>query len=204
MHSFSSLHNNPKAFYLFKKGVFFAVLLLCSLLAEGYLLWRAHWTTPKHILLDKFKKTCQGSFASDLGTVGLENHGNRCFANSTIQALFNCTQFREMILDDSDPNSLRHSSYKNLKSLFEKMSSPFLDCNACSPELLYKSFPRDSGLHQLFRGYRQQDSAEFFASLCDHLASLQDFQLGKRLVDLFEIQKETTLRCQQCKRVRAV
>lgn len=106
------------------------------------------------------------------GLCGLQNLGNTCFMNSSLQCISNCYELTEYFLKDyfkkdvNKDNPLGSggdlcTAYANLlKNLWYGRSRPF------SPWNFKRSI---SGFQQMFSGYQQHDTQEFLNYLLDGL-----------------------------------
>lgn len=87
--------------------------------------------------------------------IGLENKSNTCYANSVIQALYFCTEFRSKVLDAKPlPNSL----LKHLQELFQNLKSFKKKTGVLSAKMFMRQVKT---LNELFNNDHHHDSHEF-------------------------------------------
>lgn len=100
---------------------------------------------------------------------GLDNHGNTCYCNSVLQALFHCEQFRQACLSQKLTGD---SLVTGLRDLFTQMELQGKSGESSS----YKSLSTKQFLtrlrekNEMFRGTEQHDAHEFFNYLINEIA----------------------------------
>ncbi len=117
--------------------------------------------------------------------VGLENVGNTCYANSLLQALHHCVDFKIAVMAKMEMNSARLVC-RQLARVFSMLDS--------EP----RSFPPRDFLKTLPEQYRvgdQQDVAEFGK----HLLDLVERELGTDSMNFFTGKIQSSVTCSLCK-----
>lgn len=126
--------------------------------------------------------------------IGLENKGYICYANSILQCLYFCKEFRRHLLDQpiTDPDSLLGT----LKDLFLTISSSKKKSGVVDSK---KFMQRLRSLFSIFDNEEHHDSHEFLISLISHL----DDELKKNSQEswvqtLFEGKTASETKCTGC------
>ena len=133
---------------------------------------------------------------------GLENLGNTCYLNSVVQSLFHTDAFRELLLrgggsleSQSSGGSMRNENPElllALKRLFTFMTLSMR--NALEGDSIITPFRR-ALRDEAYRGYQQQDAAEFTKYLLNELADTCGL---RKAVDLFGGHLTTSVCCGRC------
>lgn len=123
------------------------------------------------------------------GVVGLQNLGNTCFMNSSIQCLSNVKIFREHFITDAFRDTLNQKAFKTNGKLAEAFAQLLKDMwNPNATQVAPREFKYQIGqFAEQFTGYRQHDSMEFIEYLLDGLKEdLNRVQGSKPFVELKE------------------
>jgi len=126
---------------------------------------------------------------------GLENLGNTCYLNATVQCLQGIPKLSEALRSYSSEN-LDPTVSKALGDLFKKMSSTK---ESFSPwgfvSFFRQAFPRFAQMDENRRGFLQQDAGEFLTELLNRIKA--DGVNGDIIKDLFEFEMERTEKCSE-------
>lgn len=146
------------------------ILLLSCLGVQIFLLSSVRWIDEPYILRQQlFGRSFSASpIPVYLGTLGLENTGNRCFANSTIQALYNCVDFRREIMSDCHSDS-DDPIYSLFRQIFSSLSNADSCFSVCSAEPLYLKLRKVATFTNLFFANLPEDAAEFRTNFLNYL-----------------------------------
>lgn len=134
------------------------------------------------------------------GLVGLQNLGNTCFMNTSLQCIANCYELSKYFLSDSykkDINEdnpigtqgvLAHSYANLLKNLYYGESSTFVPRNFKKAIATFQS---------MFTGFQQHDTQEFLNFLLDGLHEDLNRVLKKPFVEKDESRKDDKIKAKE-------
>lgn len=130
--------------------------------------------------------------------IGIQNMGNTCYMNSTLQALYSVDPLKDMILAYKKPESvsgedeLHHKLVKELKVCFENMKNK--SYKSVLPVVLLtvlrKCYPQFAERDQQGGFYKQQDAEELFTQLFHSLGVV----FGDKFTDDFQINFRTVIK----------
>lgn len=107
---------------------------------------------------------------STKGLVGFRNLGNTCFMNSILQCLVRLPPFRDAMLNIEKKDICRSSKLNgNLALAFKALVQEIRNSNNFSAIAPYDVKTQIGHHSRQFRGYDQQDSAEFFRCILEGL-----------------------------------
>eukprot|EP00494_Astrolonche_serrata_P026686 UN26949 len=135
---------------------------------------------------------------------GMENLGNTCYLNATVQCLKAIPEFNQALRRFND-NELNPSVSKELGALFTEMSkteesiTPFRFVS-----LFRQAFPRFASRSQKTGGFEQQDADEFLVELLNVLKRDKvKLTGGKSLDELFSGEFQVTESCKEAEEEKA-
>mmetsp|Transcript_30500 Transcript_30500/g.55691 ORF Transcript_30500/g.55691 Transcript_30500/m.55691 type:complete len:937 (+) Transcript_30500:223-3033(+) len=107
----------------------------------------------------------------EAGAVGLQNLGNTCFMNSSLQCLSHVRALREFFVDEAYKDDLNADAFKTAGKLAEAFAKLLrLMWNPETTQVAPRNFKWQIGqFAEQFAGYGQQDSMEFIEYVLDGL-----------------------------------
>ncbi|KAI3378683.1 hypothetical protein SNEBB_005609 [Seison nebaliae] len=117
--------------------------------------------------INKWEKTNSRKYC------GLTNFGNTCYANSILQALFFCEQFRNAVLKYSrspTAKSTSHNLLDSLKDLFHQMNKNKSSSNVVAPKKFMNNLQISNPVFA--QGLMQHDAHEFLNFLLNTCADI--------------------------------
>lgn len=118
---------------------------------------------------------------------GLQNMGNTCFINSSLQLLFNCHNLVSTIVKSENDNETLKKYKQTFNDYFNETT------NTLGPLILYKRYQK---LNNNYFGISQEDAHEYLTFIIDDIDELsKDIDIK----NLFQISMISKVNCEECK-----
>jgi ubiquitin C-terminal hydrolase len=133
-------------------------------------IFNSHLNHNKNSSYSNYDSTTKNVFVISRKLIGLNNLGNTCFMNTSLQCILHCESFILRFLEiyeiQSSKNIRKTPVSTSLYKLIESYSKA-PDKSAISPEDLKNAMSKK---HKIYSGYSQQDSQEFIRKLLDEIS----------------------------------
>ena len=125
---------------------------------------------------------------NDKGLIGLENIGNTCYLNSSIQCLSNIPSLTEYIISDSYLEDLKNKKKNNNNVILTKEYSKLIKALWTSKSNIQpKSFHEYiQKFDEQFQGYEHQDAQELLAMILDYLHEALKYEVSMEYEGIIE------------------
>jgi ubiquitin C-terminal hydrolase len=186
------LNKNKNAYEVISKKSLFKLYLYIALSNYGLPI-KVNFRHPNISILNYPK----------IKSIGMDNLGNTCFCNSSLQALFNIKIFTNELLNNFHHVRLNELGLKGNRFLYEflylyiiyfSMSINIIDGNILNMNIFVNFMKLN--LNELFN-QEQQDAQEYIIMILDNIE-----KGNNKLIDIFQINTKIIKRCLECNYTR--
>jgi len=134
---------------------------------------------------------------------GLQNLGNSCFMNATLQCLVYTAPFAQFLCQSNHSSQCPSSGFCALCEMEKVIPSMLMGKNIVFPRNLFRNLP---AINDLLTAGCQEDAHEFIQSLLDKMEMAFDEQQNKKkdpqnpIRKLFTGSTKTSIQCARCKK----
>eukprot|EP01084_Bolivina_argentea_P245953 411699_1 len=129
---------------------------------------------------------------------GLQNLGNSCFMNATLQCLTYTAPFAQLLCQSNHSSQCKSSDFCVLCEMEKIVPQMLMSKNTVKPRYLFKNIPK---INDLLTPGCQEDAHEFLQSLLDKIEIAYDrkHKANNPIRKLFTGATKTCIQCARCK-----